>query len=573
MDNMLYIIAGLVLILLVAGLVWRKNKAQKPSVPPHVTSEQNATTTKTNYDTPAPSSTDSNKFDHITITQRFMDQQRYDKAIETLNRGLNEKPNDSQLSLKLLSVYATIDQPENFNTVYETIKAHNDFATIARAEELKGLYFEEKTPVVAEQTPAEDNSNFDSIDFDLAPPPVDNSPTQSASAFAESSSHTLVTESVDIPAFSDEFYEADATTKQVENNDAEDDFDLTLSDLESNLENDLESNVDEPIASITNPVTSADAIDDKSTAVSTIETTAASEDNDISDFDFDFNFDIPEEDSAPTEPSIASKTANSAAETEALDDDAFTLDFDDLTTDADDNTQTTMVENMTVDAAQNNEDDFTLSLDGFDESDSSNSTETALASENTVLENTVLENTTLKTGNDIDHFVLEDSNFKDNSLEGNSFEDNSLEDNSLEDNSLEDGHFEETIDSDDLESPVTAASSITPTAPLLFDDNTLLDDDFEADSSVTTTPEAPVEIETDIAPEADIETAENFSARFSADFDFVKSLDSNQVTLDLADQYLQLGEYDSAKRLLNEVMTQGNSEQQKQARLLLGRAA
>ena len=45
------------------------------------------------------------------------------------------------------------------------------------------------------------------------------------------------------------------------------------------------------------------------------------------------------------------------------------------------------------------------------------------------------------------------------------------------------------------------------------------------------------------------------------------------MTLDLAAQYLQLGEYDSAKRLLNEVMAQGNSEQQSQAQTLLERTA
>ena len=45
------------------------------------------------------------------------------------------------------------------------------------------------------------------------------------------------------------------------------------------------------------------------------------------------------------------------------------------------------------------------------------------------------------------------------------------------------------------------------------------------------------------------------------------------MTLDLAGQYLQLGEYDSAKRLLAEVMTNGNSEQQSQAQALLDRTA
>ncbi len=116
MDNMLYIIAGLVFIVLIAVLVVRKNKAQKPSGQPIVKAGKTALKE-------APSEADSTndkKFDPIEIAQRFMDQQRYDKAIETLNRGLIEKPNDSQLSLKLLAIYATIDQSDNFNKVYDS---------------------------------------------------------------------------------------------------------------------------------------------------------------------------------------------------------------------------------------------------------------------------------------------------------------------------------------------------------------------------------------------------------------------------------------------------------------------
>lgn len=41
-----------------------------------------------------------NKFDPVSIAQRFMDQQRHDKAIEALNRGLQQKPNDSQMIAK-----------------------------------------------------------------------------------------------------------------------------------------------------------------------------------------------------------------------------------------------------------------------------------------------------------------------------------------------------------------------------------------------------------------------------------------------------------------------------------------
>ena len=121
----------------------------------------------------------------------------------------------------------------------------------------------------------------------------------------------------------------------------------------------------------------------------------------------------------------------------------------------------------------------------------------------------------------------------------------------------------------------------TPTT-VVFDDNTLIDDDFDfgslSDAPTATTPvdlasEIESNVDSEVIADTEIESAEDFSSRFAADFDFVKTLDSNQVTLDLAGQYVQLGEYDSAKRLLNEVISQGTSEQQSQAQALLDRTA
>lgn len=47
---------------------------------------------------------------------------------------------------------------------------------------------------------------------------------------------------------------------------------------------------------------------------------------------------------------------------------------------------------------------------------------------------------------------------------------------------------------------------------------------------------------------------------FEQAFDLLKDVDSDQINLELAEQYLDLGEYDSAKRLLNEIQANNNSE-------------
>jgi len=107
----------------------------------------------------------------------------------------------------------------------------------------------------------------------------------------------------------------------------------------------------------------------------------------------------------------------------------------------------------------------------------------------------------------------------------------------------------------------------SPSDEWLIDDNFIanFDDPIDSDARVA----APV-VELSFG-HANEQSLVDFDSQFSADFDFVKSLDSQQVTLDLADQYLQLGEYDSARRLLAEVIEQGSHEQKQKAQALLAR--
>ena len=544
---MLYIIAGLALILLVAALFLRKNKAQKSSAPSPINARKDTSTPspKVDYGTPTHTNvSNSHKFDHITIAQRFMNQQRYDKAIETIKRGLSEKPHNSALSLKLLSIYATINQPEDFNNIYESIKIHSDESTIVRANELKSLYFEEQNPVVAQELPIENTTNFESIDFDLPPSKVDTDVTSNHSG-VESTNDTAINEPIDNLEASDEIDNINPTTET-----SNDSFELTLSDLE----NDFAA----PNMTSETPVIPLDNVDNDVLESSANDNVSNNEDNDLSDFEFDFDsFD----DNTSTE-------ANSSHSNEAtvLEED-FILDFDDLAADADKddvvtNDISTNSEPHSIDTIQNGEDDFALSLGSLDTLDDIN---------------TVSNDDLSTTENDssFDNFILENTDFGNSTSESTTFEEDNFANINLEEPLLNDDI--EVNDFSDVEESNTA-----PTASLRFDDNTLIDDDFNIDDADSlfdapsaTTPvsiAAPVESDTSITPQ-EAESAEDFSSRFAADFDFVKSLDSNQVTLDLADQYLQLGEYDSAKRLLNEVIAQGNSEQKQQAQLLLERTA
>ncbi|MGX8219721.1 FimV/HubP family polar landmark protein [Psychrobacter celer] len=545
MDNMLYIIAGLVLIVLIAVLVIRKNKAQKPSAQPYVKSDRHAAAQTPAPKASAPVQTDvssENKFDPITIAQRFVDQQRYDKAIETLNRGLREKPNDSQLSLKLLSIYATINQSENFNKVYDTISSQNDPKSLALADELKTLFFEEQNQVAAQTAPVEQAADFESIDFDL--PTTHASPTDDVATDDISESDASLASSVETPALSEQVL-ADGNTDT--------DFALTLSDLEADL--------DEP-APAAEPTTAAD----ESTAA-----TETTEETDFSEFDFGLE-DI--ETAQPESPDVSTQADSVEADTTealTLDEEDFVLDFDDLVTDMDsedaaDKTSTT--DHMTDATAQSRDDDFVLSLDNLDDADDLNSdlgNDLNAASETALAIETESDLADLDVETNTDEPVLDLSDEISDELSDDSID--------IDDLAL-DSDFADS--SDDATPTLTAASELTSSSPTSFDDNTLIDDDFDFDtlsdeSHTAASPVAPVAAQP--AESIKEDNAEDFSARFAADFDFVQSLDSNQVALDLAGQYLQLGEYDSAKRLLNEVISQGNSAQQQQAQSLLERTA
>lgn len=58
---------------------------------------------------------------------------------------------------------------------------------------------------------------------------------------------------------------------------------------------------------------------------------------------------------------------------------------------------------------------------------------------------------------------------------------------------------------------------------------------------------------------------------FTDDLSFANNLDPMQVTLDLANRYLNLGEQDSAKRLFEEVLASGNNKQRETAQASLSR--
>lgn len=111
--------------------------------------------------------------------------------------------------------------------------------------------------------------------------------------------------------------------------------------------------------------------------------------------------------------------------------------------------------------------------------------------------------------------------------------------------SLTDSDAAQSLDSTDLS---TSAQTPVTSAEQPEQDKVSTQPPTQVDTSATETKAAPVT---------------KIDKEFVEAFDFVEQLDKSQITLDLAEQYLDLGEYDSAKRLVNEVLTSATDEQHK----------
>ncbi|AMN67834.1 FimV/HubP family polar landmark protein [Psychrobacter sp. P11G5] len=580
MDSMLYIIIGLVVVLLVAVLVLRKNKAQKSTTQNSKETDKNlaahASTSKLKT-----ASTGSNqnsaqqnatKFDPLAVAQRFMDQQRYDKAIESIERGLIEKPQDSKLLLKLLNIYAITNQHDDFTKTYNVIKLSDDTTAINDADQLKALLDQEQTLSSPVSSFAVESTINDSLTLTDEITLSDSSDKTLPSA---SSNAAIDHMSLDFNMTISEETKSESTVSEDHVDSNEDSFDLTLDDLATeNVEvNNLESTTsDDNDFDITKETSVA------KTPAEPIAIDDVSKNKNINvDDDFMLDFDLMSDDSNISELNFVDDVQAQDSQSQHISsDDDFVLELDDL---VEETNSTDFLEN----SAQTNSEDFalllesedsplaensTLSMDTLDIQESTSDNAIVLDNDN-VLENDVedtlaqLDTTTVK-----DEFSISDDT---QPAAVNEVSEIDIDTTTL---FLDDEvSTTETLKNETHDDKVLNNQSI--------EDSLAIDDEFDFDSVVNSpSVSMPVESENNVSlvdDNANIHTLVSqeidFAAQFATDFDFVNTLDSNQVTLDLAGQYLQLGEYDSAKRLLNEVITQGNSEQQNQAQEMLARTA
>jgi len=535
MNNLIYIAIGLAIVLILAFVLLRsKNTTPPPRKPAAVTPPRPVHDRASQAAVPGAAAAP-NYQDRLTVAQRFIDQQRYDDAISELKQGLGSHPKNKDLTLKLLNIYALTNRTEAFSDLYQTIQMQGDAATLAAADNIKSLLDEEQAssrpaPVAASDSFVAD-SHEEGLDFNL----LDDTTVEHAPAAIETT------------AASEELLELDSVEPEEEV--------LSFDDLENQLLADDGPATQPEHAATVNAVTAIDM-----------------------DEGLDFNFDDADTESLSLETSEPTQPV--------ADDSAFSLELDEPAT------ITTTSETVATDDAFSLDDDFDFSSSST--LDSSTVTSDAPAEDapqtdtNDFLEldNLVAEDTTT----DSLHTELADAAAATQTIEldATDMEHNELSFADIESNELGmDDDFSFTTDAVTTEesAPTDTNSSFsleTEEASDLTADSLATEEPVVANHIAESAPAAAVAEYADVEPtSADFaETAQSADtpvstpddSQFAADFDYVNELDSVQVTIDLAAQYLELGEYESAKRLLKEVANQGNAEQQSQVESLLARA-
>lgn len=620
MDPIMIGIAAVVILVIVAGVfLMKKGKSQtkvdtqtQVKRPKTLAEQQHELELQRQSKTPSPATADlpqmtlktaqilntaENAQHELQAAEQLIQTQDYDGAITTLRRALKNHPSHSGLNFTLLNSYALAKDYQHFNTFYSEVLALNDIDLTTQANNLKMLVDEEQS-ITARSTSithTPEAVESDGLDFDLpgfkqdsdkpaintslqvAMPSVTEAvqpaiPVNGASNnadneldfdFALDVPETKIAPVTPVPPATEPTTETTAAQSQ-SNELTFDDFDF---DLPSKQPATAETVAAPVLESSTGIVTSVTEELVTTTSASNVNNEAISD----SDFDFDFDFSLPETQSTPTatavEPMITTPTAAPSADNNIADE--FDFDFDLNAEPA----AVTPTNDATTEAA--------LSFDASDTKASSNlfshaATSVPVASDEATdiasfdLDDELLrqaEAATLATPAtpSVAEPVVDLAEVS-APIEAKA---PSQSDSLL----ISDDMFDFALD-DDTTKGQDPTSNVLVTEPTPSDDLIDLsfdDADTQATNQTTTTPTASLET-TSVADNASPTTAPVIED-LSAILDVIKDIDTDTLNVDLAEQYVNLGEYDSARRLLDEIKDSNNTALVERAAALRQRIA
>lgn len=609
MDPIMIGIAAVVILVIVAGVFLMKKGKNQTTVdiqtqvkrPKTLAEQQRELELQRQSKTPSPATADlpqttlqtaqilntaENAQHELQAAEQLIQTQDYDGAITTLRRALKNHPSHSGLNFTLLNSYALAKDYQHFNSFYLEVLALNDIDLTAQANNLKMLVDEEQsiTARSTAMTHTPEAVESDGLDFDLpgfkqdSDKPAVNSHLQVAMPsvtevvqpatpvdgvssnadneldfdFAFDAPETKIAPVAPVPPATEPTTETTAAQSQ-SNELTFDDFDFDLpskqpSTAETVPAPALESTT-EIFAPIDEPVTTILASNVNHEA--------------ISDSDFDFDFSLPKTQSTPTAtpaaPMITTPMATPSADNIA---DEFDFDFDlnaepavtptnDATTEAAlsfDASDTKASSNLTSDAATSVPvaSDEVTDIASFDLND-----ELLLQAEAATLATAATPSVAEPV---VDLAAISAPSQSDSLL-------------------ISDDMFDFALD-DDTTKAQDATLNVLVTEPTPSDyliDLSFDDIATQATNQTTATPTASLET-TSIADEGSPTTAPVVED-LSAILDVIKNIDTDTLNVDLAEQYVNLGEYDSAKRLLDEIKDSNNTALVERATALRQRIA
>lgn len=528
----------------------------------------------------------------LQAAEQLIQTQDYDGAITTLRRALKNHPSHSELNFTLLNSYALVRDYQHFNSFYLEVLALSDADLTTQANNLKMLVDEEQsiTARSAAMTDTAEAVDSDGLDFDLpgfkqdSDKPAINSTSQVAMPsvteaaqpatlangansnadneldfdFALDAPETKIAPVAPVPPATEPTTETTAAQSQ-SNELTFDDFDFDLPSKEPATAETVPAPVLESPTEIFAPIDEP------------VATTSASNVNNeaISDSDFDFDFSLPETQSTTAttavEPMIMTQTAAPSADNIA---DDFDFDFDlnaepAVTPTNDATTETALSFGASDTKASSNLTSDAATSVPFASDEATDIASFALDDE-LILQAEAATLATVATPSVTEPVVDLAEVSAPIEVKAPSQSDSLL---------ISDDMFDFALD-DDTTKVQDATGNVFVTEPIPSDD--LIDLSFDdaatqATNQTTTTPTASLET-TSVADNASPTTAPVIED-LSAILDVIKDIDTDTLNVDLAEQYVNLGEYDSAKRLLDEIKDSNNTALVERATALRQRIA
>lgn len=508
--------------------------------------------------------------DPLAKVEIFINEQRYDDAIAELKRILMANPKNTAAMLKLLQIYGITNNQKAFNQLHKKIHEIGDADTIKQADFCRSLLEEEldasqststTTAATTQKQVAIDTLEFttsDSTQSSTKPAQFDEpeisfeEPTQKADPSPNHDDVLSEFEDFDIGSELDSLYNTS------NNEPSQDEPTLEFDSLQSTQTPSTTSSFDE--------VNFGDELDRLST------TTPTKDDSQTPSFeldDFEASFSEPQTQAYDFEQSldVESQPSNTQSTVqfdndELFDDKAL---FDELN-------ELSELESNTEDSVTQFDDtqfefdggDFETQLAFDDQSDTAQTHATVnesiteptfddtayefeLDQSSPAVQADVAFESTDESGHSgdatYDDLNLSHDDFSSDDLSSDNFDDFALEETQVVENNQ---FFEE----DQSYEPVASSA-------LDFSEFDTFDDVSEQQPVV-----APIAA-TPVAPAPDV----------VQEHSFVNAPDNTDVTLQLAEQYINLGEHQSARYLLEEVLTKGNAQEQQSANTLLERIA